>query len=240
MKITDRRITISKLLLSDDDTKCMLDEILKPKTNQWWNDFYKDKSRKIPFLVNLPSENLVEYISADDIKIGTALDIGCGNGRNSYFLADKGFIVTGIDFSSESIKLARKENNHESIKFENCSFEDFDSQGVKYDLIYDGGCLHHIPPHRRYEYLNKVYELLKDDGKYGMEIFNESGGADLSDYEVYIERNMKGGIAYSEERLNIILRPFFDIIKFRKMKAITDGTAFGVDINWALLMQKSR
>lgn len=71
-----------------------------------------------------------------------------------------------------------------------------------------------------------------------MEIFNESGGADLSDYDVYIERDMKGGLAYSREKLNTILNPYFNIIKFRKMKKITDSTAFGLDINWALLMRK--
>ena len=39
------------------------------------------------------------------------LDLGCGNGRHSKYLASKGFSVTGIDLSSSSIRDAKK---HES------------------------------------------------------------------------------------------------------------------------------
>lgn len=35
------------------------------------------------------------------------LDIGCGNGRNSFYLAGRGFCVTGIDFSQAAIAQAQ-------------------------------------------------------------------------------------------------------------------------------------
>lgn len=35
---------------------------------------------------------------------GTVLDLACGDGRNSIFLAKQGFEVTGIDFSEEALK----------------------------------------------------------------------------------------------------------------------------------------
>ncbi len=44
------------------------------------------------------------------------LDVACGRGRHAKFLADKGFNVTGIDLSEESIAAARKlENDHLSF-----------------------------------------------------------------------------------------------------------------------------
>ena len=41
------------------------------------------------------------------------LDVACGRGRHSRILAEKGFLVTGIDLSLDSINFAKKfENNH--------------------------------------------------------------------------------------------------------------------------------
>ncbi len=38
---------------------------------------------------------------------GRALDLACGEGRNSIWLAQRGWQVTGIDFSHEAIRKAR-------------------------------------------------------------------------------------------------------------------------------------
>src|SRR5262245_30392600 len=38
----------------------------------------------------------------------TMLDLGCGAGRHAKYLASKGFDVTGLDLSSESIRMARR------------------------------------------------------------------------------------------------------------------------------------
>ena len=44
------------------------------------------------------------------------LDIACGRGRHSRFLAEKGFNVTGIDISFASIAFAKKSEN-ENLEF---------------------------------------------------------------------------------------------------------------------------
>lgn len=45
---------------------------------------------------------------------GTVLDIACGDGRNTLFLLEKGFQVTGVDFSSKALErlnmFAKKDN----------------------------------------------------------------------------------------------------------------------------------
>jgi SAM-dependent methyltransferase len=42
----------------------------------------------------------------DGIPPGSALDLACGEGRNSIWLASLGWTVTGVDFSSEAIRKA--------------------------------------------------------------------------------------------------------------------------------------
>lgn len=49
-----------------------------------------------------PERSLVDSIGY--LKKGTILDIACGDGRNTLFLLEKGFRVTGIDFSSKALK----------------------------------------------------------------------------------------------------------------------------------------
>ncbi len=47
---------------------------------------------------------------------GRALDLACGAGRNSLFLARHGFEVTGIDVSSEGLKRAAASTEREGLK----------------------------------------------------------------------------------------------------------------------------
>ncbi len=44
---------------------------------------------------------------ASDLPAGRALDLACGEGRNAVWLAERGFDVTGVDFSAVAIEKAR-------------------------------------------------------------------------------------------------------------------------------------
>ena len=48
---------------------------------------------------------LVEELS--ELRPGRALDLGCGEGRNTLWLAQRGWSVVGVDFSSVAIERAR-------------------------------------------------------------------------------------------------------------------------------------
>jgi tellurite methyltransferase len=57
-----------------------------------------------------PSPFLVEALTSGhwEISPGRALDIACGNGRNTLFLAARGFDITGIDISAVGLAEARR------------------------------------------------------------------------------------------------------------------------------------
>ena len=59
-------------------------------------------------------DNLIQLVQpANDSKI---IDCGCGRGRHSVYLAEKGFDVTGIDISAANISFAKK-NEMKNLSF---------------------------------------------------------------------------------------------------------------------------
>ena len=229
-----------EIIRREEDVFLMLDDLLAKRDAEWWDKFYSNKDKPIPFFINSPDENLVSYLESGIFKAGKVLDIGCGNGRNSLYLAEKKFEVDGIDFSQTSIEWARQRALKSSIdvNFINRSIFDFESLNNSYDYIYDSGCLHHINPHRRNQYLSKIAGLLKEDGYFGLTCFNLMGGANISDYDVYREFSMCGGLGFSELKLKTILEPYFTVLEFREMKESKDNNIYGKEILWAVLMRK--
>jgi cyclopropane fatty-acyl-phospholipid synthase-like methyltransferase len=96
--------------------------------------------------------------------------------------------------------------------------------------VYDSGCFHHIAPHRRMSYLNLINKALKPNGFFALTCFiqgGEFGGAEISDWEVYKLRSLKGGLGYTEEKLRAVFKDYKEI-EIRRMKKITQpNVVFG-------------
>ena len=76
--------------------------------------------------------NLLEYLNLEDDS--SILDLACGKGRHSIFLNKKGFDITGVDLSEQSIKYAKQfENNR--LKF---AVHDMrDNIDTKFDAVFN-------------------------------------------------------------------------------------------------------
>lgn len=91
-------------------------EIQKQWFKDWFNSPYyhllynnRDNAEAATFI-----DKLLNYLHPT--ANATMLDVACGTGRHSSYLASKGYTVTGIDLSIRSINIARKlENDHLSF-----------------------------------------------------------------------------------------------------------------------------
>lgn len=232
--------TDKEIIVFSNDVFQMLDDILEKRDSEWWNNFYSDRNRPIPFFKNIPDEELISFCNANLFYKGKALDVGCGNGRNTWYLAGQGFDATGIDISSESIDWAKGAacDSGNIPYFEKKSLFEFEAENQSFDLILDSGCFHHIKPHQREFYLRKIQKLLKNDGYYLMTCFNLEGGANITDYDVYRDYSMHGGLGFSEYKIKTILKSYFDICELRKMNESDNPDVFGKDFMWVILMKK--
>lgn len=219
----------------------MLDELLREPT-RFWNEFYSDRKKPVPFFENAPDENLVSYLEEDMISKGKALELGCGPGRNAVYLAEKGWEVDAVDLSETSLQWAkeRAQENKVDVNFIKENIFDLDVEAGSYDLVYDSGCFHHIAPHRRMCYLNLVRKALKQEGRFAVTCFvkgGKFGGAEMTDWEVYREKSLKGGLGFTEETLKKIFHQFqpVQIRKMRETKA--SESVFGVPDLWTALFR---
>ncbi len=74
----------------------------------FWDEFFADRARPIPFFVEWPDENLAEWCEVGLTAPGRVLELGCGPGRNALYLAGLGASVDAVDFSAEAIEWARE------------------------------------------------------------------------------------------------------------------------------------
>lgn len=235
-------VLLNETISSYEDVLDMLDSLLREPTT-FWNDFYTDREKGIPFFANKPDENLVDYFEKNLLHLGRALELGCGPGRNAIYLAEQGCTVDAVDLSEQSLQWAteRAQERNLSVNFIHNNIFDIKVKDETYDIVYDSGCFHHIAPHRRMDYINLIQTALKPGGYFAITCFvqgGEVGGADISDWEVYRLRSLNGGLGFTKDKLRIIFQDFEEI-EIRKMKDVEQSDeVFGIAGLWTALFRK--
>jgi SAM-dependent methyltransferase len=132
-------------------------------------DRYKKRceARDTPWDIGKPDFNLVETVTTSAIPPCKALDIGCGTGDNSIWLAQKNFIVTGIDTSKIAIEKAIEKASKANVK---CTFTVIDFvknkiEGAPFGFAFDRGCFHSFDSdEERKSFAENVAAHLEKDG----------------------------------------------------------------------------
>lgn len=143
-----------------------------PQKNVWEKEYNKN------LLVNKnekPQNFLIQFIKYLKKKEGfitsdlSVLDLGCGTGRNSNYLAEKGNDVFGVDIAKNAINIAehraRKNKLSGSVSYIIQSIGDalpFDNN--YFDLILDITSSNSLNEKERAVYIKEIYRTLKPGG----------------------------------------------------------------------------
>ncbi len=106
-----------------------------------------------------------------DTLVRTMLVPGAGYGRNTAFFAASGFRVSGIEISSEALRLA--EAHDPMTRFFKGSVLDMPFSDDVYDAIYCFNVLHLFPGPERRRFMRKCADQLRPGGMAFFAVFSE-------------------------------------------------------------------
>jgi SAM-dependent methyltransferase len=123
-----------------------------------------DRAYRRPFTVwgdvRIPAE--IKTLAARGVH-GSALELGCGVGRFTRYLAQLGWRATGVDFSPIAIGKARRRVARDPVQptFLVGDVTRLEALGDPFDMSFDVGCFHCLDPNAQRAYTSEVLRLLK-------------------------------------------------------------------------------
>ncbi|MCK4588557.1 methyltransferase domain-containing protein [Candidatus Woesebacteria bacterium] len=108
-----------------------------------FNNIFNEKYKTSPKLFGKEPVPVVKR-ALTYIDKGKALELGVGNGRNTLYLLENSFKVTGVDMSEEGIKILKERaGGNQSLKLVVSNVLEFETT-EKFDLVLAIGLLHFL------------------------------------------------------------------------------------------------
>ena len=182
----------------------------------------------LPWDVKRADSSLTNLVEDNTIPKGSVLEIGCGTGDNSIWLAHQNFEVTACDVSSTAIKLAieKASNNNVDCKFIVADFLNDSISGSPFDFVFDRGCFHSFRTKgKRLKIAKNVSSHLNKNGMW----LSLIGSADTPPREV-------GPPMLSARNIVDSVEKYFEILSLTASYFETDQP--NPAPNWVCLMKK--
>ncbi|NYZ79383.1 methyltransferase domain-containing protein [Candidatus Micrarchaeota archaeon] len=164
-----------------------------------WVKYAKDQAERPP---RKTGAELISLLKEHGVR--NVIDIGCGGGRNSIFLAKEGFDVTGVDFSEVSLGILKNKIKAGKIENIHLLLGEGNKIPVK-DRTFDAATCHFVLDlqfgrDEQKTMINEIYRALKPNGVAVLESL-------FTDKEVEEVRNRlkNAGFILLDDRLSKII-----------------------------------
>lgn len=186
----------------------------------FWKKFYELPPEKIPWN-RTQMDWFKELVDSGQISGSSAIDLGCGVGMKSIYLAQHGFRrVLGIDIAPKAIEYAKEnakkhniENKAEFVIHDAIDLEFLGDE--KFDFVLDWANLHGLPIESRNIYVSQISKHIKPDKtKLLLRTFNNKATG-----EKFFESDVGGMIHFlNEKEIKNLFEPYFKIIDRNESK----------------------
>jgi 2-polyprenyl-3-methyl-5-hydroxy-6-metoxy-1,4-benzoquinol methylase len=166
-----------------------------------WEQRYEQN--ELPWDTGRPACALMQLFAAWPVFNGKILEVGCGTGTNSVWMAKQGHHVTGLDISSKAVAAARQRAEEQSA---DCTFIEADflasaMEPEQFAFLFDRGCLHSIKEEQRSQFVRQAAACLVRGGLW----FSLIGNSDQPSQG-------KGPPRLSAAQICAHVEPFFEIL----------------------------
>lgn len=131
-------------------------------------DYDKFKNNDFPIFPPRFDSELKRYMNLLSGK--EVLDLGIGQGRNSIPLANSGFNVTGVDYSTKCLDICK--NACDKLNLIQSDIRTFPIEKNKYDLILSRCVLHFFHKNDTYQIINDIKNNIKTNGLVYIHVFS--------------------------------------------------------------------
>lgn len=126
-----------------------------------------------------PPGLLVDALNARG-EASTALDVGCGAGTYSMYMARRGYRVTGVDFMLEAVELLHRQSAESGLSVTAVQSDILVwAPHHAFDVVLDVGCLHSLGAERRALYKARLLSWLAPGGDFVLAHCGRRGWWDL-------------------------------------------------------------
>src|SRR2546425_7517985 len=128
-----------------------------------WNHAYVSGEYKNHWHYSNPTQELATLLASGIVRKGSAIDLGCGAGVETMFLAKNGFRTSGIDVSNKAIELAKSSAKRRRLRidFRTGTVLDLPYHEKEFVFLNDRGCLHNLELDEWSDYASEVARVAK-------------------------------------------------------------------------------
>jgi SAM-dependent methyltransferase len=129
----------------------------------WWDESYE--AGEVPWDAGRPQPQIVALERSGRID-GRILDVGCGTGVETRYLADRGYEVVGVDFSAPAIEHARDQTDADNASFLVGDALELPNLDLgEFDTVVDCGMFHTLDRADRTAYTRAISSVLGPGGR---------------------------------------------------------------------------
>ncbi len=190
------------------------------KQKQWYEQAYSLGDQRIPDGYGWPMEpdSIIAQLLTKIPRIGEmrGLDLGCGQGRHTFLMAENRIEAYGIDYSERAIQDARAEATKRglnSIHFTAGDILQLPYEADFFDVIIDWSVLDHVKPEDWGKYRDEVMRVLKNGAHIILGEFSANDERVKGKAENYSDREDIYSHFFKREEIEKVFGEEFEIVE---------------------------